>query len=183
MSFFEEAQTVRGNGSTRQFEIQDTGIGIHSEDMERIFEPFERGRAAHDGFSLGTGLGLTISKLLTEIMCGQISLQSTPGEGTLFRVKLLLSGLAASPPPQLDELRIVGYAGKKRKILVADDDSAHRALMRDVLAPLGFEVIDASDGTQCLTRAQEHQPDLYLLDISMPGRDGWQVAEELRTTR
>ena len=166
-----------------QFEIQDTGIGIHPEDMERIFEPFERGRAAHDGFSLGTGLGLTISKLLTEIMGGQISLQSTPGEGTLFRVKLLLSGLAASPPSQLDELRIVGYAGKKRKILVADDDPAHRALMRDVLAPLGFEVIDARDGTQCLTRAQEHQPDLYLLDISMPGRDGWQVAEELRTTR
>lgn len=166
-----------------QFEIEDTGIGIHLEDLERIFEPFERGRAASDGFTLGTGLGLTISKLLTEIMGGQLSLQSKPGVGTLFRVKLLLSGLTVSPAPQLDELHIIGYAGNRRKIMVADDDHAHRMLMRDVLVPLGFEIVEAKDGADCLTKAQQHHPDLYLLDIAMPGRNGWQVAEELRTDR
>ena len=69
----------------------DTGHGIRPEDMQKIFEPFERGHLPAANAVPGTGLGLTISKLLTEILGGEISVESTPGEGSMFRVRLLLS--------------------------------------------------------------------------------------------
>jgi CheY-like chemotaxis protein len=163
-----------------EFRVEDTGIGILPEDMQRIFEPFERGSQPAIAPSQGTGLGLTISKLLTEIMGGEIALTSTPGVGTCARVKLFLSRVAQPRAAAPGEARITGYQGARRTVIVTDDDPAHRDLMQDVLAPLGFILFTAPDGQSCLTLAAECDPDLILLDIVMPGLNGWEVAERLR---
>ncbi|BCJ90582.1 hybrid sensor histidine kinase/response regulator [Terrihabitans soli] len=163
-----------------EFEIADTGPGIPEEDVERVFAPFERGHGLDPDTTPGIGLGLTITKLLTEIMGGEILLKSTPGKGTTFTVRLLLSAVA---DPLLDlrpHRRIAGYTGERRTIIVADDDAAHRDLMREVLVPLGFVLLTASDGASCIALAEECEPDLFLLDIAMPGMDGMETAKRLR---
>ncbi|MGE4372442.1 MAG: ATP-binding protein [Xanthobacter sp.] len=171
--------TVTYRNQVAGFEVTDTGIGIPPEEQKRVFLPFERGSQAGNPNTIGIGLGLTITKLLTEIMGGEISLTSEMGKGTTFRVKFMLSAVhsAQIAPP---ERRITGHAGPSRTILVADDDSAHRNMMRDLLLPLGFQVFTASDGSACLDMAGQIQPDLVLLDISMPHLTGWEVAEALR---
>jgi CheY-like chemotaxis protein len=161
-----------------EFEVRDTGIGIAAADLKRIFEPFERGAAAAG--VAGTGLGLTISNLLAQVMGGEISVNSEPGAGSAFRLRMLLSADHRKTAPPHAEARINGYLGPRRKILVVDDDADHRMLMRDTLGPLGFTLFTASDGTQCLQFLPQCQPDLLLLDISMPGIDGWAVVRRIR---
>ncbi len=161
-----------------EFEVRDTGSGIAAEDLVRIFEPFERGSAAVG--VAGTGLGLTISKLLAQVMGGEITVISTPGAGSAFRLRLMLSADRSDAAQPLAESRISGYRGPRKKILVVDDDADHRMLMRDTLGPLGFTLFTASDGAQCLQFLPQCLPDLLLLDISMPGIDGWAVVRRIR---
>jgi signal transduction histidine kinase/CheY-like chemotaxis protein len=171
---------LRFRSEVAEFEIVDTGIGIAEEDLARIFEPFQRGVNSHAPSTPGVGLGLTITKTLTEIMGGEISVRSTLGQGSTFRVRLLLSGKGSAPP--VVERRITGRADATRplRVLVADDDPAHRALLADLLQPLGFDVRVAADGPGCLLLAAEQAPDLFLLDIAMPGMTGWTLAARLR---
>lgn len=171
---------VRYRNQVAEFEIQDTGIGIRAEDIQRIFEPFERGDVARTHSAPGMGLGLTIAKLLTEIMGGEISVRSVPGEGSSFSVKLLLFTVTQPRPKLPVEHAIRGYVGPRRTILVVDDDPVHRLLVHDILTPLGFIVLEAPDGRSSLRIAEECNPDLYLLDISMPGMSGWQLASKLQ---
>ena len=113
-------------------------------------------------------------------MGGDIRVSSVVGDGSTFRVKLLLSEV--THPKRLAPVNapIVGYHGTRRTILVTDDDPTQRDLLREVLTPLGFILLSAADGPSCLSLAKHCQPDLFLLDISMPGMDGWTVAESLR---
>jgi signal transduction histidine kinase/CheY-like chemotaxis protein len=173
--------TIRYRSDVAELEISDTGIGIPPEDLERIFEPFERGRAHAVRSVPGTGLGLTITKLLTQIMGGEILVRSVPGEGTTFTVKLLLSEARhdAHQPAAVPRL-ISGYAGPRRKILMVDDDPFHLNLLQDLLKPLSFTLFVARDGRSCLQLAAECKPDLALVDISMPDMTGWEVARQLR---
>ncbi|WP_029352394.1 ATP-binding protein [Bosea sp. 117] len=164
-----------------EFEVEDTGIGIPAADHKRIFEPFERGERAGTYSTSGIGLGLTITKLLTEIMGGEIALTSTPGAGSTFRVRLMLSEVSSpTRTGPIQHRRIVGYTGPRRTVLVADDDEAHRDLMHELLAPLGFTVLSAADGVAALDMTRQWEPELLLLDISMPGLNGWEVARQLR---
>jgi len=167
---------VRWRSPIVEFEVEDTGPGIAPEDQERIFEPFER--AAAPG-TAGVGLGLTITRLFTQILGGEITLVSTPGKGSLFRVRLMLSESAQTEQAVVLPVPL-GYLGERRSIVVCDDDPVHRDLMRDVLSPLGFTVLGAADGAACLALARKAPPDLFLLDISMPGMDGWDLAARLR---
>jgi signal transduction histidine kinase/DNA-binding response OmpR family regulator len=175
------ALTIRYRSEVAEFEVADTGFGIPAEDLERIFEPFERGRGAGALSQPGTGLGLTITRLLTQIMGGEVLVRSTPGQGTTFVVRLLLSqasqGVEETPTPQQP---VVGYAGVPRRVLLADDDPVHQGLLTSLLEPLGFEVSVAGDGVTCLELASGRPPHLVVLDISMPDMTGWQVAERLR---
>jgi signal transduction histidine kinase/FixJ family two-component response regulator len=171
---------VRRRGQVTEFEVVDTGHGIRPEDMAKIFEPFERGHMPAANAVPGTGLGLTISKLLTQVLGGEISVESTPGVGSLFRVKLLLSEAPAGAAIKLPERRIAGYAGERRKILVADDDPDHVELLHDILVPLGFDMVAAVDGEACLREAEISLPALVILDIAMPGKSGLDVAAALR---
>jgi signal transduction histidine kinase/DNA-binding NarL/FixJ family response regulator len=163
-----------------EFEIEDTGIGIDAEDLERIFRPFERACSARARNTSGTGLGLTITKLLTATMGGELTVTSAVNKGTTFRVKLLLSEVARPRTAPTVESAVRGYIGERQTILVVDDNEIQRELIRELLAPLGFAVFAAASGPECLAIAERHKPNLVLLDVLMPGMDGWEVARRLR---
>jgi signal transduction histidine kinase/DNA-binding NarL/FixJ family response regulator len=163
-----------------EFEVIDTGPGIQAGDLERIFAPFERGALGVSQPQTGTGLGLTISRLLAGVMGGDIRVTSTVGTGSNFRVKILLSEVTNPTRIAPVGAPIYGYHGPRKTILITDDDPTHRDLLREVLTPLGFILLSAPDGSACLALAQHCRPDLFLLDISMAGMDGWNVAETLR---
>lgn len=173
--------TLRYRSGVAEFKVEDSGEGIRSQDIDRIFQPFERVRNP-GSTAFGTGLGLTITKLLCEIMGGDISVQSTPGQGSTFRVALLLSSVrrdfhheepAARRPPR-------GFVGPARRILVIDDEDSHRQLMHNLLRPLGFDVSTLSNPLLAVEILQQQPADLILLDLNMPGTDGWSLLAELR---
>ncbi len=170
---------IRLRGQVADFEIVDTGMGIRPEDIDNIFEPFERGHTKAANAMPGTGLGLTISKLLTQILGGEISVESKPGAGSLFRVRLLLSEAAGEKTPAR-ERRIQGYAGPRKRVLIADDDADHLELLNEILVPLGFVVRAVPDGQSALLEAEDFSPDLVILDISMPGISGLDAARALK---
>ncbi len=163
-----------------RFEVEDSGIGIHPNDLDRIFQPFERAQHGPVIAKTGTGLGLTITKMLAQTMGGEITVRSEPGHGSVFQVKLMLSAVARprNAPPL--ERRVRGYDGPRQTILVVDDDQVHRNLVCELLEPLGFNVMTAANGAACLALVSECLPNLILLDISMPDIDGWTVARQLR---
>jgi signal transduction histidine kinase/CheY-like chemotaxis protein/purine-cytosine permease-like protein len=165
-----------------EFEVIDTGPGIQAADLERIFAPFERGALGVSQPQTGTGLGLTISRLLAGVMGGDIQVSSAVGAGSTFRVKMLLSEVTNPTRIAPVDAPVFGYHGPRKTILVTDDDPVQRDLLREVLTPLGFILLSAPDGPACLALAQHCRPDLFLLDISMSGMDGWTVAETLRST-
>jgi signal transduction histidine kinase/purine-cytosine permease-like protein/DNA-binding NarL/FixJ family response regulator len=171
---------IRLRGQVTEFEIADTGHGIRPEDVEKIFEPFERGHMPAANAIPGTGLGLTISKLLTQVLGGEITVESAPGKGSMFRVRLLLSEVTGGTVAALPERRITGYSGARRRVLIADDDPDHVELLNDILQPLGFIVFNARDGAGALALAADCAPDLAILDIAMPGISGLEIAATLR---
>jgi signal transduction histidine kinase/purine-cytosine permease-like protein/ActR/RegA family two-component response regulator len=166
------------------FEIEDTGPGMPPEELERVFEPFARGSAAGHSGGGGTGLGLTIGKMLTELMGGEMTVESHPGRGTTFRVRLFLPELPSAAAAPRAPLQRIGYAGARRCILVVDNEEADRELLSSVLVPLGFEVREAASGEECLTllRARESVwcPDAIFMDLAMPGIDGWETLRRIR---
>lgn len=162
------------------FVVADTGPGIAMEDQAKIFEPFGRSKAASSRKAPGLGLGLTITKLLTETMGGAIALASEPGKGASFEVRLMLAAVDRPVDVVRLERQVRGYEGRRRTIAVIDDNPDHRALVKEVLEPLGFALLEAEDGASCLATVSDLKPDLYLVDILMPGMNGWELARALR---
>jgi CheY-like chemotaxis protein len=175
---------VRYRSQVAEFEVSDTGVGIPAGEIDRVFEPFERGQGANVRAIPGTGLGLTITKLLTQIMGGEINASSIEGRGTTFVVRLLLSETAPAPMPgdhsDQGTRAVTGYAGERRRLLLIDDDAAHLDIVQSLLRPLGFEMLTAHDGATGLVLAEQCRPDLAMVDLSMPGMSGWQVCARLR---
>ncbi|MDD5029181.1 MAG: ATP-binding protein [Rhodoferax sp.] len=192
--------TVKGHVTLRlryaremaHLDIEDSGPGLTNAQMERIFEPFER--AAHAGSTTqGAGLGLTIAKMLTDLMGGQMTVSSVAGLGSTFSARLFLPEVHAAPeanvywPATKHENRLFvrrprrGYVGMRRQILVVDNDATDRELLCKVLQPLGFEVRTAASGHDCLDLlAAGHQPEVILMDLAMPGIDGWETIRRMR---
>ena len=170
--------TVAYRNQIATLTVDDTGLGIQADNLESIFEPFDRGGLRETEAIPGLGLGLTITKLLCGLMGGDITVTSTPGQGTAFRVRMMLAAVDA--PAQKLARNVQGFEGRRRTILVADDDQDHQALMRALLEPLGFSVLSARDGQTALALVDDGQPDLFILDISMPGMSGWELARALR---
>ncbi len=166
-----------------QFEIEDSGPGIPPEELERIFEPFSRGSAAQasasSGAAGGTGLGLTIAKMLTDLMGGEMKVESRPGQGSLFQVRLYLPQIhnvqAASP-----RIRRVGYVGVRQRLLIVDNEATDREFLVNLLEPLGFQLAQAASGQECLDQIPRFKPHLICMDLAMPGMDGWETIRRLR---
>jgi signal transduction histidine kinase/CheY-like chemotaxis protein/purine-cytosine permease-like protein len=162
-------------------EVEDSGPGIAPDELARVFEPFERGRSASAGATAGTGIGLTISRMLTNLMGGELAVESTPGQGSLFRVRLFLPQLHGSQAAEaMPRARRIGYKGVRRRVLVVDNERIDRELLLSVLEPLGFEVAQAASGEECLERIGELRPHLVLMDLAMGGIDGWETLRRLR---
>lgn len=170
---------VRYQWGTALFEVSDTGCGIAAEDLERIFLPFER--APHPSpTSEGTGLGLTITRLLVELAGGEITVRSTPGVGSTFAVRLHLPRISKpqlAPRPERD---ITGYEGPCKTILVVDDQPEQSRLLTDLMEPCGFRVLTTVDAVQALNLAEKAEPDMIMLDVAMPVVDGWMLCRRLR---
>jgi signal transduction histidine kinase/DNA-binding NarL/FixJ family response regulator len=170
---------VRYRNQVAEFEVTDTGMGIAAGDLQRVFEPFERGSGAEVRAIPGTGLGLTITKLLTEVMGGEISLASTPGQGSAFTVRLLLSEAMQDVSTELSR-HIRGYGGARRRLLVVDDDPQHVEFMLGLFKPLGFELESVHSGGEALPAMRRFRPDLAMVDLSLPDMTGWEVVKNLR---
>ncbi|NKF23048.1 ATP-binding protein [Solimonas marina] len=173
--------TLRYRSQVAEFEISDTGIGIRHEDLDAIFKPFERGGMPAARAAPGAGLGLAITKVLVQIMGGEIIVHSEPGKGSTFIVRLLLSEAQGGSEEPAERRRVVGYGGRRRRVLIVDDDPTHLDLLLQPLRRLGFEMQAARDGESALELAARFKPDLVTLDIALPGIDGWEVARRLRT--
>jgi signal transduction histidine kinase/CheY-like chemotaxis protein/purine-cytosine permease-like protein len=174
------ALRVRYASDIMTIEVEDSGAGIPAGDLDRIFTPFERSWASVEYPETGTGLGLTTCRMLTNVMGGELTVKSAVGQGSTFTLKLFLTAVRSPRDGSRPEGSIVGYAGPRRSVLVVDDQASQRRVLRDVLAPLGFEVHEANDGKNCLAEVGKLQPDLILMDISMPGMPGNETARVLR---
>jgi signal transduction histidine kinase/DNA-binding NarL/FixJ family response regulator/purine-cytosine permease-like protein len=162
------------------FDIIDTGIGIASDDLKRVFDPFERGSNPDAQRQKGVGLGLSITQALIQILGGDLSVVSDAGKGTQFTVRLMLGHVANPAMDSQPVERISGYVGDRRKILLIDDDAVQVAVLRGLLEPLDFQVWEALNGREGLEIAARENPDIVLLDISMPGESGWDICRALR---
>ena len=170
------------------FEIDDTGPGIAPEELERIFDPFVRGSAAQ-GAAAGSGLGLTIARMLTEVMGGELTASSergisgATGAGSHFVVRVYLPALTGIAPATPSRARRLGYAGERRRVLIVDNEAVDRELLAGVLAPLGFLIDQAASGAECLEVLPRFRPDIILMDLAMPGMDGWETIRAIRRDR
>lgn len=164
-----------------RFQVEDTGIGMSAEDLEKIFLPFEQIKDSSRRHE-GTGLGLAITKKLIALMGSKIGVESTLGVGSKFWFEVDLPEVPASAEFILAKPMdmIVGYSGAKRKILIVDDRWENCAVLKSILEPLSFEIQDATNGREGLEKALAWQPDLILVDVVMPVMNGHQMTQQLR---
>ncbi len=176
--------SVRYAREMAHIDIHDTGPGMTLHEIERLFEPFSRAASSSPG-TPGSGLGLTIAKMLTDLMGGELTIQSTQGLGSVFTAKLFLPELHASPGkrriPVARPPTRRGYVGVRRHVLVVDNEEPDREMLSQLLAPLGFVLRSAASGHDALDLlAAGYRPDVILMDLAMPGIDGWETIRRLR---
>jgi CheY-like chemotaxis protein/anti-sigma regulatory factor (Ser/Thr protein kinase) len=165
-----------------RIEIEDTGLGIAADELEHIFRPFHQIKRI-DRQVEGTGLGLAICRKLIDLMGGTLDVRSSPGSGSVFLVELdvraseeiIRTSIPAASFPN-------GYLGSRRRILIADDNTDNRQVLGQFLRSLGFDVSEAHNGAQAVQTARHIRPDLILMDLVMPIKDGFQAAREIRDT-
>ena len=158
--------------------MHDTGIGITPKDLKSLFRPFAQVGAAQRRLG-GTGLGLVISRQFAQLMGSDIEVESRVGEGSTFRFSLDVPVISAQPAAA-PARRITGYVGPRRKVLVVDDIAENRAVLRDLLGELNFEIAEAANGSEALASIESQRFDLVLMDVFMPEMDGLEVIRRLR---
>ena len=158
-------------------QIEDTGIGIPEDKLEDIFLPFQQ--IDIQSKQEGTGLGLSISQEIVRQLHSKIEVQSTLGKGSVFWFDLDLAGSNVNLANHSNSL-IIGYEGKRKKILIVDDSINNRHILVNFLGPLDFELLEATNGEEAIALAQKHHPDLILLDWLMPDMSGAEVTQKLR---
>ncbi|MEM8546199.1 MAG: response regulator, partial [Cyanobacteria bacterium P01_H01_bin.119] len=165
-----------------RFVVADTGIGIAPADIDKLFQAFEqvgdRNRRAE-----GTGLGLAISQQIVQQMGGQIQVKSQPNFGSDFSFDITLplaTDWSQQQPTAIGN--IVGYEGPLRHILIVDDRWENRAVLADLLEPLGFEITEAEHGQAGLEQIGQKLPDLVITDLAMPVMDGFTFLRRIRAS-
>ena len=187
---------VTADEQTRQpirIDVADTGIGIPPDRLNAVFEAFQQADSSTSRKYGGTGLGLTISRGLCQIMGYRLELHSVVDEGTTFSIVLPLKAGAAttpdvtttpvatvSPPPEKAEPTVKIRPVQDRLVLVVDDEADSRILLGHLIEECGWRVLTTDSGEHALARAREVRPDLILLDLMMPKMDGWQVLTALK---
>jgi signal transduction histidine kinase/DNA-binding NarL/FixJ family response regulator len=164
-----------------RFQVEDSGIGISTEHLEKIFSPFEQVGNANKQAE-GTGLGLAISQRIVELMDSKLNVQSQLGKGSVFwfDVELPVAKEWSVKLPISQQGNIIGFKGQKKKILIVDDRLENRSAIADLLSPLGFTIREATNGVEGLEKAIKWQPDLIITDLSMPVMNGYEMLAKLR---
>ena len=177
--------------STIRFEVEDSGVGIPEEELDMIFRSFEQVRQK-ELLADGAGLGLAISRRLGQMLGSEIFVESTPGKGSRFWFDVKFpetpNGKTGSQGGEKlvtrkDRLyfqEIIGFKGEKRTILLVDNKQDNRIVLRDMLSPLGFEVLEASEGDEALRLAKACRPHLILMALKLPEKDGFQTIHDIR---
>jgi PAS domain S-box-containing protein len=171
-----------GPGSSVRFEIADNGIGMTSEQVDRVFDAFTQADASTSRQYGGTGLGLNITRRLVTLLGGQLDVESTHGVGTTFAIELplRLGGSLPASAPKLAEVEGPVGGATRGRVLVVDDDAATRKLVAHILTQEGYSVRTAADGAEAIRLATASRPDAITLDVMLPGVDGWQVLREFK---
>jgi len=164
-------------GSQVCFRVSDTGVGMTQEQLGRLFEAFSQADASTTKRFGGTGLGLAITKRFCTMLGGDVTVESTPGKGTTFIIRLPDQGVAATaveaPAP-------AAAADARTTVLVVDDDPSVRGLLTKTLEKEGYRVVSAGNGVEALALAREHRPQAITLDVLMPQMDGWSALKEFK---
>ncbi|WP_373693651.1 ATP-binding response regulator [Limnofasciculus baicalensis] len=152
-----------------------------SEQLEKIFLPFEQ-VGDSDRKSEGTGLGLTISLKIVQLMGSKLEVESTPGVGSKFWIDLDLPEALywMTSATVKAKTNIIGYEGARQKILVVDDRWENLSVIVNLLDTIGFELIEASNGKEGLEKAMEFHPNIIITDLVMPVMDGFEMTRQLR---
>jgi signal transduction histidine kinase/CheY-like chemotaxis protein/streptogramin lyase len=175
-----------------QFEVEDSGPGISSDEIDKIFQPFEQSAAGRMSQE-GTGLGLTISRRFVEMLGGSLTvvgrtLEPVPPEGPgckfVFEVNAIQVDASAIPDGER-ELHVLGIEPGQPayKVLIVEDNWANRRLLAQMLTPLGFIVREAENGKQGIEISEEWRPNLILMDMRMPIMDGFEATRRIRQSR
>ncbi len=165
-----------------RFRIQDTGVGMTPEQVQKIFLPFEQVGDTKKQ-SEGTGLGLAISHQIVTLMQSDIIVESQPGAGSVFSLSLELPEVAewSEASRVMAQGLIMGYEGEKQKVLVIDDRWENRSVLLNLLEPVGFEIIEASHGKDGIEQVLNQNPALIITDLAMPVMDGFEFLQKIRS--
>jgi CheY-like chemotaxis protein/anti-sigma regulatory factor (Ser/Thr protein kinase) len=168
-------------GDQVALQVRDSGRGIASEQLLHVFEPFNRLGLERKGIE-GTGIGLAIVKANVESMDGTVHVQSVPGEGSVFEVRLpSAAGNVAAPQPAHDEPGAALTPARSGRLLYIEDNPVNALIVRELIAQRGNLTLDeADDGASGIHSAREHRPDLVLIDMQLPDFDGLEVLRRLR---
>lgn len=172
--------------ATLCFRVSDTGIGIPEENLELIFQPFRQADQTTTRHYGGTGLGLTISKQLAELLGGSISVSSTVGKGSVFEIYIPFE-LPAAQTAKTGMKNTDVSAGamrsdkfKDRRVLLAEDDPVNQIVSRELLKNLGCNVQIAENGIEVLRMYSAEKPEIIFMDCMMPGMDGYEATAKIR---
>jgi signal transduction histidine kinase/CheY-like chemotaxis protein len=169
---------AREGGSQVRFGVSDTGVGMTEEQLGRLFQAFSQADASTTKHFGGTGLGLAITKHFCTMLGGDVTVESTPGKGSTFIIRLPDQGVAPAAVEQ--PAPAAAAADGRATVLVVDDDASVRGLLARTLEKEGYRVISAANGVQALALAREHRPQAITLDVMMPKLDGWGALKELK---
>lgn len=192
--YFRATKVAQEDGSVViRFEVEDTGIGIKSEDMNKLFAAFERIDEKRNRSIEGTGLGMAISVKILELMDSKLNVQSEYGKGSLFRFDIRQETVGAEPLGDFDD-RIRNYINEQyvytnsfeapdAHVLVVDDNSMNRKVLVSLLKPTGIKITEASGGADAVTLAANNHYDMIFMDHMMPGIDGMEAMKMIRENK
>ena len=176
------SRVTRGDAEWIVIEVGDTGIGMTPGQMDKLFEAFSQADASTTRQYGGTGLGLAISRQFCRLLGGDITVDSTPGSGTVFTVSLPANaaGIDAGIDAGTEEAQPAAADDSATTVMVVDDDPAGRELLSRHLVRKGYRVETAASGQEAMERVRQVRPAAITLDVLMPQKDGWSVLSALK---